>query len=257
MFEQYSIQNYNSIFKGNAILRNEIFHNATLNYSKHNLYKGLIVYVNSTFNKKTHSIRNRIGLMKIDNFITPEMIDTPENNVNISGMIEKHIYKFKVSFRPSFSWSGYLQKIDDISVLNQRNNQNLTLMIRTADKKIPKLSIRYRKTFSQFHGFSNSSLVSDKINFSANLNFFKHFTFSTDYEIICNKNQDSQQNTYQIANATISYKKRNNPFSLEFSAQNYLNNNVKIDNSFSDYLISNNKIYTLPRILMFRIRYKI
>jgi len=257
LLEQYTILNYNTIFKGNALLRNEKFHIATLNYSKHDSYKGLIIYANATFNKKIQSIRNQIKLIEINNSITPEMINTPENNMNISGMIEKQIHKFKISFRPSFSWSEYLQTINTISILNQTNIQNITLKVRTADKKLPKLSVGYRKIFSQLYGFRNYSLASDRINFSAKVDFFKHFTLSSNYEVTYNKNQDSQINNYQIANASINYKKRNTPLSFELSVQNILNNNIKIENSFSDYIILNNKIYTLPRIFMFSVRYKI
>lgn len=257
LLEQFTILNYNSIYKGNVLLRNEKFHNATLDYSKHNLYKGLILYVNATFNKKTRSIRNSIGYIDNENFITPEMINTPESNIKISGMIEKQIHKFKISIRSSFSSSEYLQTINNISLINQRNNQNINLTARTADKKLPLLKIQYRKSFSQFYGFSNSTLVTDNVDFSFNAVLFKNFNLKTNYEIVSNKNQYKDKTNYQIANASFSYRKRNKPFSFELSAQNYLNNAIKIENRFSDYLISNNRIYTLPRIIMFSIRYKI
>lgn len=257
MKEQFSIIDYNTIFQGNALLNNEKFHSATFDYSKHNLYKGLIIYANATVNKKTRSIRNSVQLLGINNFVTPEMISTPENKIKISGRVEKQIYKFKVSLRSTFNQIEYLQIINDVSVLNRRNNQNISLIARTADKNLPRLSLQYRKSFSQFYGFSNSTLVTDNVIFSVDAVLFKNFNFKTNYEITTNKNQDGNSNNYQIANASLTFKKRNYPFSFELSAQNYLNNKIKIQNSFSDYIISNNKIYSLPRILMFSVRYKI
>lgn len=257
MLEQFSITDYNTIFQGNALLRNEKFQILNLDYSKYNLYKGLIIYANANFSKKNRSIRNSINLIGVDNFETPEMITTPENRIKLSGMIEKQIHKFKISFRSTFSQTEYLQIINDVSLMNRRNNQNINIIARTADKKLPSISVHYRKSFSQFSGFTNSSLVTDNLNFSFDMVLFENFNFKTNYEIVYNKNQDDNSNKNQIANATLTYKKKNNPLSFELSAQNYLNNHIKIENRFSDFTIKNNKIYTLPRILMLSLRYKI
>ncbi|MBC3845472.1 TonB-dependent receptor [Winogradskyella echinorum] len=257
LLEQFSILNYNSIYQGNALLRNERFHNATLNYTKSNLYKGLIIYVDAIYNKKIRSIRNSIQFIDIDNLVTPDIVDTPEINARLSGAIEKQINKFKLSFRPTFTWSEYLQVVNDESTLNNRNRQSMTLMLRTADKKLPRISAKYTKSFSQFSGLSNTSLESDRIYLSANIDFLNNFTFSTNYEMTSNKNQNNQTNSYQIANASVVYKKKNNPLSFELSAKNFLNNDVKIDNRFSDVLISNHRVFTLPRIVMLSIRYKL
>lgn len=257
LFEQYTVLSYNTVFRGNPLLKNEKFHNLTLNYSKHNLYKGLSLYANTTLNKKTKSIRNKIKLTGIDNFITPEMISTPELNFRFSGMIEKQIHKFKVSFRPSFRWSEYLQTVNNVRVLNRRSNKNITFRIRTADKKLPRLGISYKKFFGKFNGLSNSLVTSDNIKFNANITLFKNLSFTGSYELIYAKNQNNKLVNYQLADATVVYKKRSNPLSFEISAQNFLNNNKKTINNFYDYLILNKTTYTLPKIIMLSIKYKI
>lgn len=255
--EKFTLINYNSIFKGNSLLRNERFHNAKLHYSKYNMYKGLIIRVNVDCNKKIRTIRNQIKLTEIDQFITPVITNNPEINLRFSGMLEKQVHKFKVSLRTSLRWFEFAQTINDRIGVNKSNNQNLVFKIRTADKKLPRLGIRYTKTFSEFNGLTNSSLTSDRVKLNTKINFLSSFTFKGDFEVTYVKNQNKQTNRYQIANASLSYKKRNYPLSFEISAQNFLNNTLKINNSFSDFIIANNKTFTLPRIIMFTLRYKI
>ena len=255
--EQFTLINYNSIFKGNSLLRNEKFHNAKLHYSKYNMYKGLIIIANIDYNKKIRTIRNQIKLTEIDQFITPVITNNPEVNLRVSGMLEKQVNKFKLSFRTSLRWFEFVQTINNRTTINKSNNQSLVFKIRTADKKLPKLGLRYSKIFNQFDGLTNSLLTSDRIKFNTNTNFLKHFTFKGDFEVTYVKNQNNQTNSYQIVNASLNYKKRNHPLSFEISAQNFLNNKVKINNSFSDFIISSNQTYTLPRIIMLTLRYKI
>tara|TARA_R110002051_G_scaffold138637_1_gene211413 strand:- start:193 stop:2859 length:2667 start_codon:yes stop_codon:yes gene_type:complete len=256
-FENFTLLNYNTIFKGNALLRNEKYHNATLKYFKHNMYKGLIIRANAIFNKKSQTIRNQIELTKIDQFITPILSDNPETNLAFSGMLEKQVYKFKLSFRTSLRWFTYLQTINNIDTKNNRNSQNLFIQFRLADKKLPNIGVNYKKTFNQFNGLTNSNLTSDKINLNSDLNFLDFFKFKAKYEISFNKNQNNQINNYQIASASLYYIKKNQPLSFEISVNNILNNNFKLDNSYSDFIISTNRVYTLPRIVMLTMRYKI
>ena len=66
-----------------------------------------------------------------------------------------------------------------------------------------------------------------------------------------------ERNVYEIANATLSYKKENSVWFYKIKAQNLLNAQFKQSNRFSDYLISDTKTYLLPRVIMFSIGYNL
>lgn len=66
-----------------------------------------------------------------------------------------------------------------------------------------------------------------------------------------------QKNTYEIANATLSYKKEDSAWSYKISAQNMFNAQFKQRNRFSDYVVSDSKTFILPRIIMFSIGYNL
>ena len=257
LLERFTLQNYNSVYKGNALLRNERFHDASLNYTKTSMYRGLMIFANASFIRKTRTIRNEIGLDGINQFTTPTITDNPETTYRISGNIDKKIHKIRVNLNTNLSWFNYTQTVNNETVINNRNNQNMGIRIRTANKKWPSASVSYNKTFSQFSGITNSTLTANRIGFDLDVNFLKHFNFKTDYEVTYNQNSNNLATNFRIANAYLSYQKKNNPLRFELSAQNYLNNGVKINNSFSDFLISNQTTFILPRIVMLTISYKL
>ena len=171
--------------------------------------------------------------------------------------ISKKIYRFRLQFTTNLSWFNYIQTLNGTTTSNNRNNQSFGLTLGTATKKWPSASIGYKKDFSQFSGLTKSNFTNDRISFDVDIDFLKNFNFKTDYEVTFNNNSNNQNNRFAIANAFLSYQKKNNPFRFELSAQNYLNNGTKINNSFSDFLISNNTTYILPRIVMLSISYKL
>jgi hypothetical protein len=257
LLERFTLQNYNSVFRGNALLRNERFHSAVLRYNKTSMYRGLMLFANASFNKKVRTIRNDVELLGIDQFTTPTITDNPETNWRATGTIEKRIHKFRASLNANLSWFNYVQTVNNTTTTNDRNNQSIGVRVRTANKKWPGASVSYNKSFSQFSGLTQSRLTSDRIGLDLDIDFLKHFNFKTDYQITYNEDSNNQKTDFSIANAFLSYQKKNNPFRFELSAQNFLNNGVKINNSFSDFMISNTTTFILPRIVMLSVSYKL
>ena len=257
LLERFTLQSYNSVFKGNALLSNERFHTATLRYNRTSMYRGLMLFANVNFNKKVRTIRNSIELDGINQFNTPLITDNPETNWRVFGNVSKKIYRFRLQLNTNLSWFNYIQTLNNQTTTNNRNNQTVGLKISTATKKWPTVSVGYTKSFSQFSGLTSSSLTNDVLSFNLDFDFLKSFHFKTDYEVNYNENSLNQKNKYSIGNASLSYQKKDNPFRFEIAAQNFLNNGTIINNSFSDFLISNTTTFTLPRIFLFSISYKL
>jgi hypothetical protein len=255
--DQFTLQNYNLVFKGNALLQNERYHNANLRYAKTNLYRGITWNAMATWNKKVKTIRNEIQLDGINQFNTPILSDNPETNYNVSGSFTKKIYRFSLRFNTNLSWFNYFQTLNNTETLNNRNNQRVGVLLRTAYKKWPGFSVGYNKGFSQFSGLTQSQFETDAITADFDITIAKFWTFKCSYENLKNKNSNKQSNFYDIANASLRYQKKNSPFGFELFANNVFDNKVKNDFSFSDYLISERTTFVLPRALLFSVSYKL
>lgn len=255
--DQFTLQNYNLVFKGNALLENEQFHSANLRYSKMNMYRGITWNAMASFVKKENNIRNEVILQGINQVNTPFLRDNPETNYNVNGSFTKKIYRFNLRLSSSLSWFNYLQNLNGVTTSNDRNNQKVGVLIKTAYKKWPTVSVGYTKGFSQFKGITQSQFQFDTYNADAEFSFFKHWTYKLEYENTSNTNANQQRNFYDLANTSLRYQKKNSPFGFELSMNNVLNTSVKNDFSFSDYLISERITFVLPRVVLFSISYKL
>lgn len=254
---QFTLQTYNSVFKGNALLENEQFHAANLRYSKMNMYRGIIWNATASFNKKVKTTRNEIQLSGINQFSTPILTDNPETNWRFMGSVSKKIYRFNLKLNSNLSWFNYLQSVNNVTTSNDRNNQNLGLTFKTAYKKWPDISIGYNKGFSQFNGITKSNYQSDEFTSEVEFTFKKYFTFRIDYENLKNTDNFNQTNFYDIANSSLRYQKKNSPFGFELFVNNLFDNKVKNDYSFSDFIITERRTFVLPRVFMFSVSYKL
>ena len=255
--DQFTLQNYNLVYKGNALLQNERFHTANLRYSKMNLYRGITWNGMASFTKKVKTIRNEIQLDGINQFNTPILSDNPETNYNVNGSFSKKIYRFSLRFNTNLSWFNYFQTINNIENLNNRNNQRVGVLLKTAHKKWPGFSIGFTKGFSQFSGLTKSNFKTDALTADADFTFLKFWTYKFSYENLKNTNNNNQSNFYDIANTSLRYQKKNSPFGFELLVNNIFDNKVKNDYSFSDYLISERTTFVLPRVLLFSVSYKL
>jgi len=254
---RFTLQSYNSVFKGNALLENERYHSASLRYTKMNMYRGIILNALANYTKKIKTTRNEIGIDGINQFNTPFLTDNPETNWRLNGSVSKKIYRFSLKLNSNVSWFSYAQTLNTISTTNERSNQNLGVSVKTAHKKWPDFGMGYTKGFSQFSGLTTSDYQSDAFNTNFEVTFLKFWTYKIDYENLKNRDNNNQTNFFEIANTSLHHQKKNSPFGFEFTINNLLNVKAKNDYSFSDYLISERRTYVLPRLFMFAISYKL
>ncbi|OAB28185.1 CarboxypepD_reg-like domain-containing protein [Flavobacterium fryxellicola] len=255
--DQFTLQNYNLVYKGNALLQNERYHSANLRYSKMNLYRGVTWNAMASVNKKVQTIRDEIQLDGINQFNTPILSDNPETNYNVNGAFTKKIYRFSLRFNTSLSWFNYFQTLNNTETLNNRKNQRIGILLKTAHKKWPGFSVGYTKGFSQFLGLTRSNFQTDAVTSDFDINFSKFWTYKLSYENLKNTNNNNQSNFYDIANTSLRYQKKNSPFGFEVLVNNLFDNKVKNDYSFSDYLISERTTFVLPRVFLLSVSYKL
>lgn len=254
---KYTLQYYNSVYKGNALLENEYYHSANLIYSKINMFRGISWNSFLSYVKKEKNIRNSVETNGINQYSTPILTDNPETNISFNGMFSKKIYRFNLKFNANLSWLNYTQTLNNITTINDRNNQDIRLTLKTAYKKWPDLSISYKKGFSNFSGLTKSNYQSDAINGNLEFAIFKFWTYQIEYDNIKNTNNRNQDTFYEVVNSSLRFQRKNSPFEFEFRANNLFDVRKKNTYSFSDYIISQQNTYILPRILLFSISYKL
>ncbi|MFO7672240.1 MAG: hypothetical protein R6V74_00880, partial [Lutibacter sp.] len=153
----------------------------------------------------------------------------------------------------------YLQKINSDFVTNQNNSLGYELSVKTLFDKFPTVEIGFKQNIVNYISSNQTTkFITNEPYLTIDYDFLKGFIFSFDYENYSYQNKNfNQKNTYQLANATLSYKNEDSAWSFKIDAQNLFNVKYKNDNSFSSYIISDSKTYILPRIIMFSIGYNL
>ncbi len=256
MINNFTLQNFNAVFRGNALLENERFHALSLNYNKNNMYKGFTLFANGSYTKKAKVIRNIVQLQGINQFTTPLLTNNPETNWLLNSRFSKKIYRFRVGLSAQVSGFSYIQEINNTETQFERNSQRVGVNLRTAYKKWPSVAINYNHNYSQLKGLNNNQFMSRTLEVTFDHQIIKNLTLKTDYEWEQTE-FPTNINIIKFWNASLFYQKKHSPFGFELKANNILNIDRRFNNTFSDFLISEQEFFVLPRVVLLSITYKI
>jgi hypothetical protein len=255
----FILNNFNSVFRGNSELENQLYHSMSLSYYKFSLFKNLNINLNTSFNKKVEHFKPVTQLQGIEQFSTQILFNEPEYSWNVSGGISKKINKVRYNLRSRFSYNDFYQILNNQTNLNISKSISSTVSAETFFKNYPNIEIGYTKDFNNYRSFNTiNNFENDNFFIDLQYDFLNDFIFKADYsyDVYTNKSINIK-NTFDNANASLFYQKEDSPWGFEINATNLFNTKFKQQNSFSDFLISDGKTFILPRIIMFKVIYKL
>ena len=255
----YYLNSYNSVYNGNENLKNELYHNLGLRYTKYGGYRGIRLYLTTKYIKKTKGVINDVNYSGINQTVSPVYTRNPESKWNVFGNISKKITDIKYSIGLNYQTSRYLQLFDGISETNKNNSFSYNISAKTLFDNFPTIEAGFRQSLG------NYTLSGDKFEFVTNepflnidYDFLKGFIASFEYNSYSYKNKSlNQKNNYELANVSLYYKRDSSAWNFKIEAQNLFNVKFKNKNSFSSYIISDTKTYIMPRIIMLSIGYNL
>lgn len=255
----FVLTSFSSVFKGNPYLENEEYHTFRLRWYKFNMFRGFSYNVSTSYNRKVKNLKNTTELSGIEQYATVILYDRPENMWNTTAMAQRTIKRIRFSLSASYVYSDFYQLLNQSEQLNISKNLTGTIGVTTLFKNLPNITVNYSKRINEYRT-QNSRPVFESDFFSAGLDyvFLKDFTLKADYLFskYLNRNIDIE-NTYNNLNVSLFYQKENSPWGFEINATNLLNNAIRQQNSFSDFIISDQKIFLFPRVMLFKVVYKL
>jgi len=255
----FLLGSFNSVLLGNPDLQNERYHTYSLNYFKFNLFRGLNLNAGLTYDKKTQIIKNNTVLEGIEQLVVYTMFNKPENSFSTYFNFGKKFGKVKMILEGRGNYNEFFQLVNDNVSKNLSRSISATGKLETYFEKWPNLEVGYAyqpsiySTASSKNNFVNSRLF-------ANLDFvfLDDFHLKGDFERNEYKNKgENLTNIFDIAGVSLFYQKEDSPLGVEISATNLFDVRFKRQNSFSDFLISDQSTAVMPRILMFKLSYKL
>ncbi len=256
---RYYLQSYNSVFRGNNRLENNLFHSARLYYSRFSLYRGLMIHMSADYSKQIKGVRNTVEFDGVNQFLTPQLFNNPYENLNFKSSAHKKINKVRYKFSGSASFSKYIQEVNNVLQENKNNNYSYSIGLETLFKNFPNIDVGFKRSIGQFTSSNNTSkFITNEPFIKIDYDFFKGFIFSLEYNLYDYQNRAlNQKNRFDVANFFLSYQKENSAWTYKVFSNNLFNTAFKRNNSFSQYLISDTKTFILPRVIMISIGYNL
>ncbi|MEL4307253.1 TonB-dependent receptor [Joostella sp. CR20] len=253
------VLSYNSVFKGNNALENQLSHNFRLRFNKFSTYRGFSYYITFNYAEKTKGVINDVNYEGINQSVIPIYIDNPSNRFSVYGRIRKNVKNINLAFGFHQFTSKYLQNINSVLETNKSNNFSYNLSAKTLFDNFPTIEAGFKQSVGTYTlSSSESKFVTTEPFINIDYDFLKGCIASFDFTSYTYKNKTfNAQNNYDIANASLYYKNDNSAWSFKIEAKNLFNVQYKNSNSFSSYIISDTRNYIMPRILMFSVGYNL
>ena len=259
MASRFYLQSYNSVFKGNPNLENELYHSARIRYSRFSLYRGLMLFANANYTKRVKGFRSAVNFDGVNRFLTIDMLDNPNESWIVRGSLRKKIKKIRYNLEGNYKASNFKQSINNSFVTNKSNDYGFDVGIETLFDKFPTIETGFRRNIGKYTSSnSTSKFTTNEPYVNIDYDFLDGFVFNLDYTHYNYQNKaENIDNKYNVANAVLSYQKEDSPWMFKLTTQNLFDTTFKQNNSFSDYLITDSKTYIMPRVVLFSIGYKL
>ncbi|MDB3967871.1 carboxypeptidase-like regulatory domain-containing protein [Flavobacteriaceae bacterium] len=250
---------YNSLQYGEPDLQNALSNNLSLLYSSFNLFNYTNVFARASYSNNIDQIR---GLTNFENVIRTSTFfnsNFADENFNIFGRIQRTFGKVRASFNTNFNYSKINQFIQDRQSLNERFTQTFTPGIRTNFKVAPNISLRYQYSITNnIQGSRETKFITTVPSLEFDAFIVEKFTFKTNYSLTTQDQVGGESESFQIWEATLSYRKNKDAkWEYEFKGTNLLNVNSQVRNNANNISVFNSVTFIQPRFLTFRVVYQL
>ena len=253
------LNNFNSIQFGEPELQNALSHNVSLLYNSFNLFNYTNVFARAAYSNNVDQIR---GLTNFDNVIRTSTFfnsNFADENVNVTGRVQRTFGKIRASLNGSFNYSKINQFIQGLQSVNEGYTQAYTPGIRTNFKVAPNISLNYRYSVTNNNqGSRETKFVTNAPSVEFDAYVWKRVTFRTNYRYTNQDLGNGESQSFQNWDASLAYRKdRDAKWEYEIRATNLLDIDSQVRNSANNVSVFTSETFIQPRFVTFRFVYSL
>lgn len=255
---RFTLTNFNSIYKGNELIDNEIYHIYNLRFRSMSIAKNLFYFFNSTYRKKPNSIKNNVIIQDINYFYSPSNNRFEEQYFTNTASLKKRIESYSFGAGVNHSFVKYQMPINQEIITNNNQNLGWNFSIKTQFKKATNLDIKYNSNSSLYTANSNVDFNNRNLNVFLNYDFLNSFILKVDYNLTKFKNKTfNYSNTFNLTNILLEHQKEDSAWIFTAQVKNIFNTEYNETNTFSGIVVSDRKSYIMPRMILIQASYKL
>lgn len=255
----FVVNDFNSVYKGTHLEKNNrLRHSWTLKYNRYNgLHKlGYNVSVNYGLSKGVVSTLKTDGAMRTTSVLYHNRF---LDNFTFSGGLDKEFYKIKFSGAIDYTFSNSVQFINSSFGISQKQNEvNYSLGAMTRWKAPVNIDVNTIWNVNHF-----SSEAGESFRFSNMINSFDVDAKLGDFQLVVGLKRieiskiSEGKEVFHQGRINLLYSKESSPYEFGVLATNLFNNKALIENTISDIFVSSSRQEVLPRMITFKVTYKL
>ncbi|MFK8282025.1 carboxypeptidase-like regulatory domain-containing protein [Capnocytophaga cynodegmi] len=252
--ENPTLQNFNTMSKGNPFLENAQHHTFSLMQSKS--FNKSFIGLMANFTHKNRAFSNDLILNGINQLYSSVQLTTPENSLGVGAWwTGTRVLKNFVSINFRANVFNYSRLVNtEINPVSHRV-QSISFLSRSMFSQLHIFKLRYSHGFNQLINKLENYYQTQLFSFSIENQLYKTIRLKGIYQwknLIRNGNKESSNNL----DFSLEYRKEHSPWRIELQAKNVLGNKSIYSSSLSNFLVSEQEINVLPRVVLFSISYK-
>ena len=251
------VRGYNSLFGGNPMLQNSLYHKLDLSYFNFNMYNFLNVHGGLTYQRRFDDITNIIQFNGLERVNNPINIDPVNETLTGYGNISKRFDNYRIGGQVTVSRAVRNNQISDIANEEVSLTQVYKANISTTLWKALNLDLSYELTLNSYEGRNvNNKFENHRPKIELDVDFLKGFTFDFNYEYNSYLNRSNDvESTYDLMGAELRYRKEKSKWEFRIEGMNLLNTTGIRRDSFSNSLISTFEYFIQKRYWLASIMY--
>ncbi|MGY6649547.1 carboxypeptidase-like regulatory domain-containing protein [Wenyingzhuangia sp. IMCC45574] len=256
--EAFVFNNYNSLFKGNSELENQLNHNFRLNFFSFNMFNYTNIFAAINYNKKSNQIRNRLNPLagSINQVSSPFNSNFEDETLTFNGRLEKTIGDIKGSLGANFNYSKFNQFVREEVNINETFTQNYRSKFSSNFDKAPNFEVGYNLRINKYNqGNNNNTFYTHSPFVNMDAYFLNGFLFSSSYTYSNYQDQERTLNKYSFLDASLSYQKGDSKWEYKLSATNLLNNKSLNRDNINVQFTNTSEYFVQPRYIILSIKY--
>ncbi len=259
LLSNFLLKSFNVVVAGNSNLENEKTKIYSLSYNKFSFFKRFHFGGGLFYNRKKNIIKNITSLNGINQSVSYLNFNGPEDNFKANFNFNKKIGSLRLGFVSTGNYRELFSLQNNNVFKNITKSISIESMLELSIDKLPNFELGYIFQPSIYETKINSQkFVNNEYFFAVNYNFCENFELSFDFKNINYQDKfRNSENTFNITNASLSYYLEDSAWSFKLNATNLLNNRFRRQNTFTDFLISDETEFIFPRVILLNISYKL
>ncbi len=258
--DRITIRAFNSLYRGNPLLENELSHQLSLSYNKSRYPTGFSYNASVDYSRKVANKQNVGQLEGINQINSNLYVNNPDDNLSFRAGVSQRSSSLQAHLTVMQRMSRSFENINSQSQRYQSNDLSYSFDIRTLFKKYPNIQLGIHQSFSNASAMSGmDNRFSQTQPFISGEYYFKKqlsLKFDYNYTIYENKNT-ATSNIYELANASATYTPKKSAWTFAVTSTNVFNATAKNNNFFSQFIVSDTRTFLQPRVILLKVAYKL